>query len=232
MEKKLFHLSVIIVLLGIALYQPIYAQKTTNTDDSKQTSDGDADITFHHLKEKIGDDSYFVSQGNFRYYFSAKEFSIVVFNEDKGYWDRATFQFDNANIGVKMKGAQKQSATAAKWGELWYEHVYPNVDLRFYADENGHPMFDFILQKGADIQKLVLNCKGSDEWKSNSKGQSQLRLNNTVLPQPTASQRIANTDNTSIPFQYKQLDNGRIGLRTSANYDKQKPLVLTGRLSE
>lgn len=59
----------------------------------------------------------------------------------------------------------------AKWGEncrifqaVTYENIYPNIDVRYYTD-NNQLKYDIIVKPGGDINKIALQYKGIDDIK-------------------------------------------------------------------
>ncbi|UCH89274.1 MAG: SBBP repeat-containing protein, partial [Thermoplasmata archaeon] len=55
------------------------------------------------------------------------------------------------------------------YGEIYYEDLYNDIDLRYYSSQNGLK-YDFIIHPGADIEQIRLRYEGAEGLELDDKG--------------------------------------------------------------
>ncbi len=63
----------------------------------------------------------------------------------------------------------KWAADCHIYNGVTYKNVYPNIDVRYYADAGSHLKYDFIIHPGGDINKIALKYKGVNNLKIKNK---------------------------------------------------------------
>ena len=109
--------------------------------------------------------------------------------------------------------------------EVRYENIYPNIDLRFYVNEQGELEFDYIVLPGGDPNVIRYHLEGTESLK--------------VLPEGTLTYCSPFGELTSSkPFSYQGETNGIEEIESKyeiadneisfsiANYDKFSPLII------
>ena len=71
----------------------------------------------------------------------------------------------------------KWASDCKTYGGVTYKNVYPNIDVRYYADAASHLKYDIIVHPGGDVNKIALQYKGADKLQVKNK---ELIINTSV----------------------------------------------------
>ncbi|MEP6513075.1 MAG: PKD domain-containing protein [Parafilimonas sp.] len=80
--------------------------------------------------------------------------------------DKPLNTYNNYFIG---NDSSKWASHCRIFSAVNYKNIYPNVDVRYYAD-NGNLKYDLIIKPGADINKIALKFDGADGLEVNKYG--------------------------------------------------------------
>ena len=122
----------------------------------------------------------------------------------------------------------RRSATGVKrYAELWYEDLYPGVDLRYYGSDHTALKYDFILAAGQTPDAIELSLAGVDSLTLDQEG--QLHIHTAWGPvteaEPYAYQMINGVE-MPVEAQYVLLDSLSFGFVLTDRYHPGYPVVL------
>ncbi|MCI4670176.1 MAG: gliding motility-associated C-terminal domain-containing protein [Bacteroidia bacterium] len=108
--------------------------------------------------------------------------------------------------------------------EIQYQDVYPGIDLRFYGDGDVLK-YDFLLDAGADVNKISLRYEGADEIYLKG-GNLHLRtsLGEVIEEKPIAYQWI-NGRKKEVDIRFV-LEGNRVTFSFPNGYDRNKALLI------
>ena len=130
---------------------------------------------------------------------------------------------DYVNYFISNEPSKWQSGVQ-KYGEIIYNDIYNNIDVRYYNAENGLK-YDFILHPNADVENIKMEYEGVDkifEQRGNIVIKTSL---NTVKEGKPFAYQIINRDTIKINCSYK-LENNVVSFKLSNKYDKTKDLII------
>jgi hypothetical protein len=111
------------------------------------------------------------------------------------------------------------------YARVQYSEVYPGVDMIYYGD--GLQMeYDFVVQPGADANRVSLKFVGADDLHVDANGDLVIRTAAGEVRQPKPSiYQDAEGARQQIQGSYLIKDNGEVGFSLGA-HDASKPLVI------
>jgi len=122
------------------------------------------------------------------------------------------------------------NARAAK--ELTLEDIYPGIDLRLYSTSDGSMEFDWVMDAGADFNKVQMQFKGQDGLTIDQKGNLKvgLRFMDVKFNVPESYQ-VTPEGNVPIAFSYAKLNDQTVQFLTRARVDAHYPLIIDPTLT-
>jgi len=116
---------------------------------------------------------------------------------------------------------------AKSYNELWYNEVYSNIDLRFYAAENGNLEYDYIIKPNGNIADIKYKLNGLDDLFVDKEGNLVIT---TSLGQISKSKpftyQLVNGEVKSIKSSYHVSADNIVSISIDEPYNKQLPLVI------
>jgi len=109
--------------------------------------------------------------------------------------------------------------------KIIYKKIYPNIDLVFYANNQGLK-YDFIIHPGGNPSNIAMEYEGAEETLLTSAGQLLIRhsLGKIEELKPYTYQTI-NNQKVEIPSDFIVKNNHSVGFNL-ARYDKNQPLII------
>jgi hypothetical protein len=112
------------------------------------------------------------------------------------------------------------------YGEIWYNNVYDNVDVRYYPSVDGELEYDIICKPGFNPSDIAIRFDGIEQVSVTERG--TLILNTSVgaieFPAPIVYQKI-NGVKKDITSKYKLSSGNKLSFVLGA-YDKSSPLII------
>ena len=128
----------------------------------------------------------------------------------------------------KIQGKKKYIGCVEEvplYSEVWYKNIYPQIDLRFYANEYGQLEFDYIVHPGGDPEFISYELKGVDDLSVQPNGSLVYCSPFGELASGAAYTYQAGLEEVvNIPSRY-EIVNDKISFCTAA-YDKSKALII------
>src|SRR5690606_9300357 len=120
----------------------------------------------------------------------------------------------------------KHATEVPNYAEVWYNDVYPGVDVRYYPAEDGSLEYDVICKPGSDPTQVHIEFRGIDRMEINARGELVLHtsIGDVSYPAPYVYQRIDGRE-VEVPSAY--VLEGRNTLRFQlGKYDPRHTLVI------
>jgi gliding motility-associated-like protein len=129
--------------------------------------------------------------------------------------------YENYFIG---KDASHWATQVKSYKEVWYQDVYPGIDLKALSDKNDF-RFDLVLNPGAKLSDIAITFKGQTHLKL-ERGNLVIgtEVGDVSLSAPYAYQMIEQKKKT-VKCHYV-LEEGSVTFRLDEAYDKHYPLVI------
>jgi gliding motility-associated-like protein len=171
---------------------------------------------------------------------SAEPLFISVNKKNREYlvWK---LNFLGANKDVLVNGLQEQEShtnyligndprkhklNVTDYGEINYNNIYDNIDLRYYANENQLE-YDYILWPGAQINSIKMNCDGIEKIEINDKAELEITTAWGKVKEKTPyAYQIVNGIKKTVAVHYALLNKTTYGFKALEEYDKSKPLII------
>jgi gliding motility-associated-like protein len=104
-----------------------------------------------------------------------------------------------------------------------YKNIYPNIDIRYYTDNEGKLKYDFIVYPGGDASKIMLQFDGTDGLNIN-KNQLVIKtsVGNVIEMQPYAYQPGKSKQQVNAKY---NLDGNKVNFKLGI-YDRSSILVI------
>ncbi|HOY49618.1 MAG TPA: hypothetical protein PK281_09505, partial [Flavobacteriales bacterium] len=119
-----------------------------------------------------------------------------------------------------------QASSVGSFQEVWYNQVYPQVDVRYYPSSEGMLEYDIICKPGFKKENIAIQLEGVSGLRLSEKG--ELLISTSVgemsLPQPVVYQKVDGRQ-IDIPSKYLLDDKGILRFELG-EYNKQLPLVI------
>ncbi|MEM6800224.1 MAG: T9SS type A sorting domain-containing protein [Bacteroidota bacterium] len=114
-----------------------------------------------------------------------------------------------------------------RYAELWYEEIYPHMDLRYYGTEKHAIKYDFILNAGADIADIEVEFEGIDAFEIDEAGKLVIHTAwGDVIDAAPYSYQMGYEGEIAVEVRYKKLTTYKLGFEIVGSYDPDKPLIL------
>ena len=85
----------------------------------------------------------------------------------------------------------KYATNVTNFGEIYYQNVYKNTDVRYYPSEDGSLEYDIICKPGSDPKQIELQLEGIDQYKiENGKLRIKTSVGELDFPEPYSYQVI------------------------------------------
>jgi hypothetical protein len=115
----------------------------------------------------------------------------------------------------------------SRFKELTYPELYPNIDLRYYFQENGHLKYDLILKPGFDLDQVVFAYSGIEDMALDPKGNLRISTpKGEYIDEVPFSFQNRNKTQKVIDISYKLLGQGRFGFELKGEYDEKQDIIL------
>ncbi|MEM6345784.1 MAG: T9SS type A sorting domain-containing protein [Bacteroidota bacterium] len=116
---------------------------------------------------------------------------------------------------------------AERFQELWYEDLYPGIDLRYYGTAQQEIKYDLIVKAKADPKRIQMYLEGTKGYQINTEGELEIFTQWGIVKDaaPYAYQYIDGQE-IEIPVSYKALDEQTIGFQVNGRYDHNYPLII------
>ncbi len=112
------------------------------------------------------------------------------------------------------------------YGEIWYNNVYNNVDVRYYPSAEGELEYDIICKPGFNPSDIAIRFDGIEEMSVTESGTLILKTSVGAIefPAPIVYQKI-NGVKKNINSKYKLSSGNKLSFALEA-YDKASPLII------
>jgi len=149
--------------------------------------------------------------------------------------------FLNANNQVQVSGLNAfpqyrnyyRGNDPSKWaegvrvfGEVSYQSIYPQIDLKVYSKEDGNMKYDFILQPGANHNWIKLKYEGANHLKINNGNLEVQTAVGDIIEQKPYAYQIINGAEVQVSCAYILDDNNVLGFQIFSDYDRDQPLII------
>ncbi len=137
--------------------------------------------------------------------------------------------FPGSRSEVKGSYNTKYGAiNALIYNELTLKNVYPGINLRLYAGENGELEFDWLLAKASTHDKIRMNFKGQKRIKIDTDGDIVIKLkyNDMRIVVPETYQVINGTKKLFAAKMTTSENNSTIKYDITGNLNPTLPLVI------
>ncbi len=194
-------------------------------------------ISFEENKGQLSEDFFFkVDALQYSIRFLKNKISFVTRGSTgaEGFVWNISFENANPNLRINGKGRKQtkinyfQGTTIKEipaFREVWYENIYHNIDLRFYAKNDGTVEYDFVLYPGADVENIQMKLEGITDFCIDDNGEMVMAtpLGNIRKGAPFSYQKIQGEE-VKVESRYK-IDKNRIAFEV-ATYNAAYPLVI------
>ena len=132
----------------------------------------------------------------------------------------------------------KYTSNVSNFGEVYYQNVYKNTDVRYYPSADGSLEYDIICKPGADPKNIELQFEGIDKLSiSNGKLRIKTSVGELDFPAPYTYQMIngkekkvncsynLNKEENQSTLKSAKISNNTITFNVS-DYDHTQPLVI------
>ncbi len=116
---------------------------------------------------------------------------------------------------------------AERFQELWYEDLYPGIDLRYYGTDNHEIKYDLIVKAKADPKRIRMYFEGTEGYQINGEGELEISTKWGIVKDaaPYAYQFI-NGEEIEVPVVYKAIDEQTLGFQVKGRYNHNYPLII------
>jgi hypothetical protein len=114
-----------------------------------------------------------------------------------------------------------------RYQELWYENLFPQVDLRYYGNADHKLKYDFIVKPGGQASSIHLQMDGIQSFQINEAGELVMTTEwgEIVDASPYAYQFIDGQE-VEVPVQYQVQDELTFGFAVLGGYNPELPLII------
>ncbi len=139
---------------------------------------------------------------------------------------KAEIVANKAKGGSNFIISSEKSTFVPRNGEIWYDQIYYNIDVRFYGMAKTEFLYDFILYPYADITEIKIEIGGCKNWFIDAQKELITEFENGKLARhaPQAYQYI-NGKKEMVSIEYSRTDEGYLTY-TVGKYDQSLPLVV------
>ena len=111
--------------------------------------------------------------------------------------------------------------------DLTLEDVYPGIDLRLYSNADGSMEFDWVMDPGADYNKVKLHFEGQDLLSVDQDGSLRvgLRFADIKFDIPESYQ-VTENGKAGVDFAFSKTSENTIGFTTNSVIDPRYPVVI------
>jgi len=110
------------------------------------------------------------------------------------------------------------------FGEIYYQNIYDNIDLRYYLNKNGLK-YDFIVHPGGDVSDIRMRYEGADRLEIDQQG--NLVVLNPIDPIIDKDLLIyQEQDLLKVEGRFQLTGNNEYGFDISGEHDENQALVI------
>ncbi len=122
--------------------------------------------------------------------------------------------------------SSKWCTDVPNFGEVWYENIYDNIDLKYYTTEKGLK-YDFIVHLGGDPNKIILQYKGINKLKKDINNNLIIKtIAGNLLDSNLFIYQYDNNNKNEIYGKFKLINGNTYGYEIVEEYDKQIDLII------
>lgn len=116
---------------------------------------------------------------------------------------------------------------AERFQELWYEDLYPGIDLRYYGTAEHQIKYDLIVNAGTETSNIKIYLEGTEGYQINAEGELEVLTKWGVVKDdaPYAYQYIDGQE-VEVAVAYQALDAENVGFQINGAYDRNYPLII------
>ncbi len=112
------------------------------------------------------------------------------------------------------------------YGEVYYEHIYDGIDLRYYTDNNGLK-YDFIVHPGADPSQIRVKVDGADGIEVNEFGDLEIRTGiKNIVDRDLFVYQESNGQRRQVDSRFCVLNENKYGFDLIGEFDPQRTLII------
>ncbi len=116
--------------------------------------------------------------------------------------------------------------------ELTLEEIYPGIDLRLYSTADGVIEYDWLMDAGADLDKVRMKFSGQDHLTIGPDGQLMVDLRFSKIRFAIVDcYQVTPEGKLPVNISFRQLNHGTIGFASPSRLDPQYPLVIDPTLT-
>ncbi len=133
---------------------------------------------------------------------------------------------DKTKGGSNFITSSNHSAFVPRNGEIWYDQIYYNIDIRFYGVSKTEFLYDFILYPYANLEDIKIEINGCNRWFIDKDNQLILEFAKGSLTRhtPQAYQYVKG-QKEKIDIAFARTDEGYLTYKVG-KYDESLPLVI------
>lgn len=115
----------------------------------------------------------------------------------------------------------------SNFGELWYQNIYSNIDLRLYSRESGEMEYDYVVLPDGDPSKIKFRMDGVKDLLVNENGELEFTVaaGRLAKGKPYTYQVIDGVE-IEIPSRYVIGENNEITFELLDKYNKNYELII------
>jgi len=107
-----------------------------------------------------------------------------------------------------------------------YQNIYPGIDVKYYST-GKNIKYDFILEPGADISRVKMECQGVQKVSVNAKKQLEIKtLWGTLIEEMPESYQVISGQKILVSVEYVALNSTTFGFKVNGGFDKNQTLII------
>lgn len=126
-----------------------------------------------------------------------------------------------------LKGSDSWIRNVRRYEELWYEEIYPSIDLRYYGTSDQQLKYDFILHPGSDLSAIAIRFEGINKLSISDRGELLIHTDWGIIAEAAPySYQMLRAHEETIHIHYELRDSVTLGFRLEGFYYPNLPIVL------
>ncbi len=114
-----------------------------------------------------------------------------------------------------------------RYQELWYENLYPEIDLRYYGNAENKLKYDFIVRPGGTARHISLEMEGIQSFHLNEAGELVLETDwGTVLDAAPYAYQFSGGVEQAVAVGYEIRNEQSFGFVVQGPYNPELPLII------
>ncbi|MEL6650108.1 MAG: T9SS type A sorting domain-containing protein [Bacteroidota bacterium] len=116
---------------------------------------------------------------------------------------------------------------AERFQELWYEDLYPEIDLRYYGSAEQQVKYDLIVAPGANVSAIQWQYDGVQDIDINATGELEIEtLWGVVKEDAPYSYQIIDGEEVEVSLGYRKVSDQILGFEIRGPYEPEVELII------